>query len=127
MNGKKPILYATSVEENNTNLQQSLEKLNLIGIMQDGWNDNNANKFSEDLINRCKEIVSLLSIQPEIFPTGANSIQFEYEKDNNDYLEFNIFKNRIEIFQIINGKETESVLNIDQKDMLQKVVNDFYN
>lgn len=59
--------------------------------MQDNWNGYGAKQFSKNLITRLSKIISILDTQPEIFPTGAQSIQLEYENDN-AYLEFEIYE-----------------------------------
>ena len=105
---------------------QNLKKLEYFKEMSYNWNDNGAEPFSQSLIEKCKDLLNILPKQPEIFPTAAKSIQFEYDNDNGDYLEFNVYDEHIEIFQIINDEESESVLNIRQKSNLQKIVSDFY-
>lgn len=56
--------------------------------MKDNWNGNGANSFSTKLIEKCREIVTQLVAEPFVCPTACGSIQFEYEKDNGDYLKF---------------------------------------
>ncbi|KJE25644.1 hypothetical protein LG52_3208 [Geobacillus kaustophilus] len=36
--------------------------------------------------------------QPKLFPTARDSIQLEFEKENGDYLEFELFENKIDVF-----------------------------
>lgn len=109
-----------------TTLRDSIKKMEQIEYMSYNWNGNGAQPLSREVIQYGKEILNILSIQPEIFPTATNSIQFEYDKDNGDYLEFNIYDDRIDIFQITDKIEHNSTLNIYQKDDLQKVLSQFY-
>lgn len=54
------------------------------------------------------EVLKMLSVLPDIFPTFRDSIQFEHEKQNGEYLEFEIFEDKIGIFCIAaDGKEKE--------------------
>lgn len=70
---------------NNTTLDQ-------IASLKDNWNDNGATAFSEYIIQRSRDLIKKLDRQPLIFPTANDSIQFEYEKENGDYLEFELFE-----------------------------------
>ena len=73
---------------------ESLLRINEIRELQDDWNGNGARKFSDELIKRVEKIVMGILRQPLIFPTAQDSIQLEYEKDNGDYLEFEIFESK---------------------------------
>lgn len=54
------------------------------------------------------EVLKVLPILPDIFPTFRDSVQFEYEKSNGEYLEFEIFEDKIGVFCIADdGKEKE--------------------
>jgi len=77
-------------------------KQNLINLtdaldLQDNWNGYGAKAINRRLIGKCMDIVCNLDIQPYIFPTGRDSIQLEYELNNSNYLEFEVFVDRIEI------------------------------
>lgn len=50
--------------------------------------------FSQDLLETIKNIAKELPIFPMIFPTYRNSIQLEYEKDDGEYLEFELFEDK---------------------------------
>ena len=49
--------------------------------------------------------------QPKIFPTGRQTIQLEYEKRNGDYLEFELFEEKVVVFNVLSEKETEEEYN----------------
>lgn len=63
-----------------------------IALLRDDWNENGAKAFSNELLKRCRELILKLTIQPDIYPTAEESIQFEWEKPNGDYLEVEIFE-----------------------------------
>ncbi len=46
------------------------------------------------------EILKMLPILPDIFPTFRDSIQFEYEKSDGEYLEFEVFEDKIGVFSL---------------------------
>jgi len=84
--------------------------LNDIAHLKRDWNGNNANPFPASLIEKCTTLISQLEVQPFISPTAYGAIQMEYEKENGDYLEFEIYPERIEVYQIINNIEYEEIL-----------------
>lgn len=90
-------------------LEKNLEKMREIEMLKDNWNDNNASKFSSNLIEKCKKILNQLKIQPEIFPTANDSIQFEYQ-NNTTYLEFEIFEEKIEVYIEVNEKQIKNCI-----------------
>lgn len=54
------------------------------------------------------EVLKQLPGQPDIFPTFRDSVQFEYEEPDGEYLEFEVFEDKIGVFSITsNGKEKE--------------------
>ena len=67
----------------------------------------------------------LLKFQPNIFPTGRQSIQFEYEKANGNYLEIEIFEGNITSFSIISDKETYND-SLTEETMF-RMINDFHS
>lgn len=108
----------------NEKLNKNRLSLELYSKFNDNWNNNNALKFEVSHINLVKDLVNKLTYQPSIFPTGRQSIQLEYEKVNNDYLEFEIFNNgTCSFFSEIDNMEDEGFINVDEIDT--KVVN-FY-
>lgn len=76
--------------------QYNIEKLLSFEQLQDNWNGYGAKSFSRQLIQKCLLIIKndKLIYQPDIFPTGRQSVQFEYENDES-YLEFEIFESSI--------------------------------
>lgn len=105
----------------------NLRKLDQIAHLEDGWNGNKAKAFEEQLISKVRRIITVLELQPELFPTACNSVQFEYEKEDGSYLEIEInSKNTWEVFQInSDGKETYFSI-ADNIEAIIKVVNSFY-
>lgn len=104
-------------------LQKNIELINSYKNLDDNWNGYGALKFSESVIDNALYVLYFLSRQPDVFPTGRNSIQFEYEKDNGDYLEFEIYEDHITAFKIIASEETECQVSAKET---RKMVVDFY-
>lgn len=70
----------------------NLGKLDSFYALKKDWNLYNADPVPDQVIDYSKEILQKLVKQPdEIFPTAANSIQFEYDDDIScNHLEFDI-------------------------------------
>lgn len=106
---------------------RNIQRLKEIEKLPMNWNENGAQPFSYELIKICRNILNILPEQPEIFPTAANSIQMEYEKENGEYLEFNVYMDRINVFKVdAFENEEEYSLGIQEEKALGKVVEDFY-
>lgn len=108
-------------------LYNNLKKLKEISDLKDNWNDNNAKKFSPELISIVKNILENIAEQPEIFPTANNSIQMEYELIDNSYLEFEIFEDKIiclEVPQRNYSKYKEQIIPNNIK-IINNIVNNF--
>lgn len=107
----------------------NLLKLESFKELKYDWNGNGAEPIPEKVISECKQLFLLsdLPLSFEFFPTAAKSIQIEFEKENKDYLEINIYEDRIEVFQIINKKETEHTMEISKKHEVEQIVTKFYN
>lgn len=109
-------------------LYNNLKKLKGISDLKDNWNDNNAKKFSPELISIVKNILENIVEQPEIFPTANNSIQMEYELIDNSYLEFEIFEDKIiclEVPQRNYSKYKEQIIPNDIK-IINNIINNFF-
>lgn len=82
--------------------------------LEDNWNTYGAVRFDLELINRVEAIISNIDVQPHIFATGRGSIQLEFEKNNGDYLEFEIYKDKITMLRILSDKEEEIDISSNQ-------------
>lgn len=103
----------------------SLRVLDEIADLKDDWNNNGASKFSEAIITAMRKIINNLEIQPMIFPTAKGSIQFEYENNTDDYLEFELFEDlSIKKFTLNhNGVSKTEMISVEKID---EVVKEFY-
>lgn len=113
---------------NEINIEECLNKIDEIALLENNWNDNGANKFSSKIIDNVKKFLSYSLYNPFIAPTANNSIQLEYEKNNDEYFEVEIYEDKIETFKIdIDKKETEQVFSIDEFFKVLNLVKIFYN
>lgn len=109
--------------------EHALESLNEIENLPDNWNDNGATGFSATIINKCKEYIMGLEREPFVTPTATGSIQFEYELNNGDYLEFNISENEVSVFlfYVGIGKAKFQIKENNILDEMNLLINKFYN
>ena len=82
---------------------EAYNKLEEIKKFPDNWNQYGAKKFSPELIENCKFILKNLNHPPFIAPTANDSIQFEYEGEDGNYLEFEVSLGFVEVFRIQNN------------------------
>lgn len=115
--------YYDNVINFSPELQGNLDIIDSFEKLEYNWNGYGGLKLSKSVIDNARSALYFLDRQPDIFPTGRNSIQFEYERENGDYLEFEIFENSIVAFQIVADEETECGVN--EKEM-EKMVIEFY-
>ena len=74
-------------------LRENLLKLDEIKNLKRNWNGNQAKPIPKKIVNKTKSLIINLDKQPQIFPTANDSIQIEYDGENNSYLELQVTKN----------------------------------
>ncbi len=127
---KFEIANLKQVYSENYQLKKKIKNINSIHslkILDTNWNGNNAEPFSDTIIQRALDIINSpsLKFQPDVFPTGRQSIQFEYEKSNGNYLEIEIFEDNYSAYSEIKNEETEfESISLDD---IFRLVNEFYS
>jgi hypothetical protein len=106
-------------------LDLNKEKLYNLRNLEPNWNFADALPFTRTLIDKVENLLEHLTVQPKIFPTGRQSIQFEYEKSNGEYLEFEIFEDSVVYLLIKNDTEIEKQIPLDDINF-NKIINNFY-
>lgn len=79
---------------------ENIKTLKSFKEFPDNWDGEGAEQFDQKLIDKCIEIINSVNLkfQPDIFPTGRDSIQFEYEKSDGEYLELEVFQDHIDFY-----------------------------
>lgn len=75
----------------------NITNLNIIRTLEENWNDNGALPFPESLVKNCWKVIEDIIRQPKLFPTAAQTITLDYDKDNGEFLQFELFENKIEV------------------------------
>lgn len=105
----------------------NLKKIEEIASFQDDWNGNGAKAFSAQLITQVRNLIILLEIQPEIFPTACETIQLEYDKEDGAHLEIEIKEDKsAEVFWVNHTGEEELKKIQANVEVIDKVVKEFY-
>ena len=106
--------------------QENLRKLEQISLLADNWDGNGSKAFDKQLIAKVKDLIGVLDVQPEIFPLSYGSIQMEYEKEVDSYLEIEINLNDTwDVFELNeNGEESAFSVAADAE-VVNKVAKDF--
>lgn len=84
----------------NNEKMNNLVKLDRIAMLPENWNQDGAPAISDSIVSYTRQLLTYLDIQPEVFPTAANSIQLEYDAPNGSYMEFEIKEECICFFSI---------------------------
>ena len=118
----------TSVNILENNYIKANTTLDEIAKLKDDWNNNGASSFPAKMVAKCRGIVTQLAAEPFICPTACGSIQFEYEKENGDYLEFEVYEDRIEVYldTASDGAQEFNLRGISATDRMKQLVVDFY-
>lgn len=107
----------------NVKILEEIEKL------EDNWNGYNAKPINKKVIENTKELLYKLDKQPEIFPTGRETIQIEYKLDSDSHLEFEIFPNEIKMMHLPKGDYKNAKFTkfkIEDVERINKLIKRFY-
>lgn len=114
---KIPITLEYTIEIKNEyekNLIMNLSKLEMCGLLEDGWYMEGSLSVDKDVLNFVRDVLPSFPIQPEVFPNPNGTIQLEWEKyydrgkEDSFYLEIEITPNNLlHIYQIIHDEEKE--------------------
>ena len=129
--GNIPSVELTIVAREDTNMPkaQNLFRLDQIAKLEDNWNGYGSKAFSKELVEKCKDIISALELQPKIFPTGRQSIQFQYELEDRSYLEFEIFGGKISCLEVPKRRYSDArtfEFPISEIKRVKEIVKEFY-
>lgn len=106
---------------------KNIRRLASYRALEQNWNGYGGDPVDDAAIDQALSIITsdLLAVQPEVFPTGRGSVQLENELLSGDYIEFEIFANRISMYREYADGEDEEVENLSPADVVQRF-NEFY-
>ena len=75
---------------------ENINKINLMSKFEADWNGTWGRVFSQKAIARFRTIIETLDKQPQIAPTGRNSLLMQYELENKSILAFEVCEDKVE-------------------------------
>lgn len=100
----------------------NLEKIYRFASYTNNWDGYGAPPIDKNVIDKSIKFIfeKNLITQPSVFPTGRGTIQFEFEPDENHYMEIEIFKNYLNCLSIVYSEE-EELKKLDLAEIIKKV------
>ena len=108
---------------------ENLNKLKKMALFTENWNGTGGSAFSPNAISFFEAIIEMLDKQPEIAPTGRNSLLMQYELDDQSLLAFEVNERSAEKVYIPKGNYSKAEVETFTKNIAQKIkesVEDFY-
>lgn len=91
-----------------TQLTENLERISRLGDLQENWDGYGAPKISAEVIDRTRRFLRSVRVDQQpaaAVPTGAGTIQLEYEEASGKYLEIDIGNTAIDVLYHLEGGE----------------------
>lgn len=101
----------------------NLNKIESMRNFKLNWNGNNGLPFSNDAIDMFLNIINKLMKQPEIAPTGRESLLMQYELEDDSYLAFEVFKDRVTELLIPQNDYDKAITTEISDDFINKMNN----
>lgn len=95
---------------------KNIQLLEEYRLLEADWNGYGAPPLSGELVDKCIGIVKELKVQPDVYPTGRDSIHFEYDVENGGYMEFELFLDRIEFYAELEEETINEVYTYEEMD-----------
>lgn len=100
---------------------ENLNKIKKMALFDDDWNGTGGSAFSEGAINLFKVIINTLEKQPQIAPTGRNSLLMQYELDDKSLLAFEVSERRTEEVYIPKGDHSLAQTKVFTENVSQQI------
>lgn len=117
--------YGNSMESGNLVIDllklENLKNIELMATFEDNWNGVGGHKFTSDSISIFREIIANVSKQPQIAPTGRNSLYMEYRLNDGDLLAYELSTDKLEEVFVPQGDYSKAKTEIYSCDFLQNI------
>ncbi|HZJ56864.1 MAG TPA: hypothetical protein VFD89_01310 [Clostridia bacterium] len=108
---------------------ENIRKVNNLKELELDWNGNGGLPFSNDSIFFFRDIIEHIIKQPNIAPTGRESLLMQYELEDRSFLGFEVFKGKVDkvlIPQRDYNRAVEEEITNDYIVQINKSVESFY-
>lgn len=78
--------------------QENLEKIASYADLEHNWDGTGSVPFSEDVLTQAENVIKMLKVQPEVYPSLDGSIQFDFTNFEDFYFEVSIGSDYYEIY-----------------------------
>ncbi len=100
---------------------ENLNKIDKMSQFDDNWDGNGSLPFSEDAICLFRQVIENLEKQPQIAPTGRNSLYMQYEQDDNSMLAYELSENKTEEVFAPNGDYSKMQTRILKGNIIREI------
>ena len=92
----------------------AFDRLKTFRSLTEGWDGYSAFPITIEVISAAQSLLEKIPAVPEVFPTVAGNVQFQFEDDKGNYLELEIKGNdKVEMFAEIEGvAQEERIVNL---------------
>lgn len=100
---------------------ENLNKIKKMALFDYDWNGTGGSAFSQNAIALFESIIKMLDKQPQIAPTGRNSLLLQYELNDKSLLAFEVSENRTEKVYIPKGNYNMVQMDTFTENMGQRI------
>ena len=100
---------------------ENLKKLEYMSKFQENWNGSGGQAFSNVSIRLFRDIIDHAWKQPNIAPTGRNSLLLQYELDDRSVLAFEVLESRIEMVCVPKGNYSLATSNVFTDNFIEQI------
>lgn len=100
---------------------ENINKIKKMALFNDNWNGTGGSAFSEGAINLFEVIINALEKQPQIAPTGRNSLLMQYELDDKSLLAFEVSEKKTEEVYIPRGDYSLAQMEVFTENISQQI------
>ena len=104
------------------NKKINLSKIEQMSKLKKNWNGYNSLPFSSGALFVFRKIINSLKHQPEIAPTGRNTLYAEFRLKDNSLLAFEIGENKAEKVIVKQGNYDSVYKEVIESDLINKVI-----
>jgi len=100
---------------------ENMNKIEGMRHFEKNWNGYDADPFSESSLVWFEKVINSLRKQPEIAPTGRNSLYMQYKSDDGSMLAFELSENKVEKVYVPNGDYNKIESEVITSDICNKI------
>ena len=100
---------------------ENLKKLDYMSAFHENWNGVGGQAFSSTSIRIFRDIIENVCKQPNIAPTGRNSLLLQYELDEHSMLAFEVREKRVEMVYAKRGDYSSATSKVFTDDFIQNI------